>query len=203
MGTVPDIEESAMAPTALAEKLLTAEEFSRLPDRPDGSRQELVRGVVVTMSPPPRDLHGDICILIGYILASFVIPNRLGRLRSESGVVTERDPDSVRGPDISYYSAARLPERPTSVYPDVVPDLVVEVLSPSDRPGKIREKVIEYLASGVKIVWLVDPDEQCVTVHHTADEGKVLFANATLTGEDVLPGFSVLVSRFFEDPLAK
>src|SRR5207249_4297108 len=89
----------ATAPT----KLLTAEEFFRLPEPPDGSKQELVRGEIVTM-PPPGFRHGDVQLAIGSLLRQFVRANRLGRVTVESGVVTEDDPDTVRGPDVSFWS---------------------------------------------------------------------------------------------------
>lgn len=190
-----------MVPTALSEKLLTADEFSQLPETPDGSRQELVRGVIV-VTPPPSFDHGEIAIRFGWILGNFIYPRRLGRLASESGVITETDPDSVRGPDITFYSATRLAKRPTTVYAEATPDLIVEVISPSNRPARVLEKLREYFAAGVPVVWLLNPENQTATVHHAVDDGNALKAGDVLHGEDALSDFSIPVAEIFLDPLA-
>src|SRR5438445_9858687 len=92
-----------------AQKLITAEEFFTMPDPPDGSRQELVRGVIITM-PPPGGLHGACCSRIDRVLGGFVDAHGLGTVCSnETGFISERDPDSVRGADISFWSNERLP----------------------------------------------------------------------------------------------
>jgi Uma2 family endonuclease len=184
--------------TITAEKLLTADEFSRRPEPEDGSKEELVRGVVITM-PPPGFEHGLGQGRVYGLLDSYTRPRRLGRLVIETGLITERDPDSVRGPDVSYWSAARLPfdQRPRG-YPDVAADLCVEVLSPSRRPADIAEKVREYLQAGVRLVWIIDPITQTLTVHRPQQPERVLTVNDTLSGEDVVPGFTCLVADLFE-----
>ena len=91
----------------VAQRLVTAEEFARLPDPLDGSKQELVRGRIVTM-PPPGFEHGDIQLNVGALLKVFVRPKRLGRVVTESGIITERGPDTVRGADVSFWSKERL-----------------------------------------------------------------------------------------------
>jgi Uma2 family endonuclease len=118
--------------TTKARKLITAEEFARMPDPPDGSRQELVRGVIETM-PRPSTYHGGCCSRIGRRLANFVEDNNLGHLAcNDAGFITERDPDTVRGPDLSFWTRGRLPELPKEGYVSIAPDLVVEVVSPND-----------------------------------------------------------------------
>src|SRR5947209_7434323 len=94
--------------TPVTTKLLTAEEFARLPNPPDGSRQELVRGVVITM-PPPGFRHGKVQIRVGTKLQTFLGANPIGRAVVESGARTEIGPDTVRGPDVSFWSFQRLP----------------------------------------------------------------------------------------------
>jgi Uma2 family endonuclease len=179
-------------------KLLTAEEFFRLPDPPDGSKQELVRGEVVTM-PPPGFRHGDVQLTVGSLLRQFVRSNRIGRVTVESGVITEDDPDTVRGPDVSFWSYERLPADQTPVgYPEVAADLCVEIRSPSNTARKLNEKAGEYLGRGVRMVWVVDPEARTVTVFRKPDEGRLLLENAVVTGEDVLPNFSCRVAEFFE-----
>jgi Uma2 family endonuclease len=181
----------------VAQKLITAEEFLKMPEPPDGSKQELVRGEVITM-PPPGFRHGVRQGRVYRILDDYVTPRRLGRVTVESGLVTERGPDTVRGPDVAYWSAERLPlDQEPEGYPDVAADLCVEILSPSDRPGKVREKVREYCVRGVRMVWLIDPEDRNVWVYRAPEEARVLHEGATLNGEDVLPGFSCRVTDLF------
>jgi Uma2 family endonuclease len=184
--------------SAVAQKLITADEFFRMPNPPDGSRQELVKGVIITM-PPPGFRHGDVQGNIATLLKIFIRSNRIGRVTVESGVRTDRAPDSVRGPDVAFWSYERLPADQTPVgYPDVAADLCVEVRSPSETTRSLRAKAREYLERGVRMVWIVDPDDQTVTVYRRPGEGRVLSEEATLTGEDVLPEFSCRVAEFFE-----
>src|SRR5438105_14325285 len=108
--------------------LLTAEEFRLLPDY--GKHRELVRGRIVEMNvPTPR--HGYLCNRVGRILGNFAEDRGLGRvMNNDSAVVTAKDPDTLRGPDVSYYSYSRIPKGPIPEgYLDVVPELVFEVRS--------------------------------------------------------------------------
>jgi Uma2 family endonuclease len=179
--------------STVAHRLITAEEFARMPDPDDGSQQELVRGEIVTM-PPPKGLHGVCCVKATLRLENFVEANRRGTVcANDTGVITERDPDTVRGLDIGYWSYERLPQV-TDAYIEVAPDLAVEVLSSSNRPGQIRQEMREYFNRGVRMVWIIHPVDRTVTVYRSLDEGRVLHEAATITGEDVLPGFSCLVA---------
>lgn len=174
-------------------KLLTAEEFFLLPDPGDGSQQELVRGEIITMTPP-GGMHGVSCNKAGRRLGNFVEDNDRGTVTSnDTGFITERGPDSVRGPDIAYWSKERLPVVPVG-YIEVAPDMLVEVLSPSNTSKLIREKLLEYFAKGVRLVWVIAPEDRTLTIYRTPDEGRILHETATVTGEDVLPGFSCRVS---------
>lgn len=182
----------------VAEKLITAGEFARLPNPLDGSRQELVRGVIITM-PPPGFRHGLRQGKVYKILDHYGTSTKHGRAVVESGMITDRGPDTVRGPDVSYWSAERLPlDLEPEGYPDTAPDLCVEVLSPGNLLSKILEKLREYFASNVRMVWVVDPEDRTVTVYRCADEGLLLHESAILSGDDVLPGFSCRVGELFE-----
>src|SRR5262245_41999158 len=128
--------------------LMTAEEYERLPD--SGTPTELVRGHVVTMNPP-FPFHGYVCGNIAFYVRGYTEPQELGRVFiNDSGVITEREPDTVRGADVAIYSYARLPKGalPKRGYLQVVPDLVFEVRSPDDRLPQLLAKVAEYLAAG-------------------------------------------------------
>jgi Uma2 family endonuclease len=182
---------------SVAQKPITAEEFALLPDPPDGTKQELVRGVIVTMPPPGFD-HGLCRTRISGLLDHHARSKHLGRVTVETGLVTERDPDTVRGPDVAFWSYERLPsdQRPQG-YPSVTADLCVEVLSPKKRLRQIREKMREYFERGVRLVWVVDPEDHTVMVYRSPDEGRLLHETSMLSGEEVLPEFSCRVAELF------
>jgi Uma2 family endonuclease len=183
--------------STVASKLLTAEEFIQLPDPKDGSKRELVRGEVIVM-PGPGLEHGEIQGKVYFLIMSYLQQNRIGRVMVESGTVTERDPDTVRGPDISFYSKDRLPLDMRVVgYHDKSPDLCVEVISPSNSKKELREKINEYFLAGVKMVWVIDPEDRSIIILRAPDEGRTLFDDAIVDGGDVLPGFSCKVSDLF------
>ncbi len=183
--------------TAVLEKLLTAEEFRRLPD--DGHRKELKRGRVLPMNvPAPR--HGEICVQTVYLLRRHLDDYPLGRVVcNDSGVVTERDPDTVRGSDVAFYSFKRVPPGPLPQgYLTVVPELVFEVRSPSDRWGQILAKVSEYLEAGVSVVCVLDQMTERCHVYRNDEESQVFPSDRELLLPDILPEFRVAVGRFFE-----
>ncbi|MCI0456405.1 MAG: Uma2 family endonuclease [Gemmataceae bacterium] len=177
----------------VSQKLITAEEFARMPDPPDGSRQELVQGVVVTM-PPPGGQHGVCCSKIDRRLGTFVELNKLGNVCcNDTGFITERNPDSVRGADIAFWSRERLPEAPRG-HIEAVPDLAVEVVSPDDHFARVQRKVLHYMARGVRLLWVVDPEDRSVTVYRPDRLPHILNEADVLSGEDVLPGFTCRVA---------
>jgi Uma2 family endonuclease len=179
--------------TVANKKLLTAEEFYLLPDPDDGSQQELVRGEVVGI-PPPGGMHGVSCSKAARRIGNFVEEHDRGTVTSNhTGFITERAPDSVRGPDVAYWSKERLPVVPLG-YIDVAADLLVEVLSPGNTWKKIREKLREYFAKGVRMVWIISPEDRTLSIYRTLDEARLLHETATVTGEDVLPGFTCRVA---------
>ncbi len=179
--------------TITEKKLLTAEEFYHLPKPADGTQQELVRGEIITMTPP-GGMHGGSCLNVAYFLAKYIRDGGGGKATcNDAGFITERDPDTVRGPDLAYWSKERLGELPVG-YVEVAPDLVIEVLSPGNTSTKIRVKLKEYFAMGVRMVWVIAPEDRTLTIYRTADEGRVLHESAMATGDDVLPGFSCRVS---------
>jgi len=179
------------------QKLLTAEEFGRRPDV--DHCEELVRGKVV-VTPPPGAEHSYVCVETAHHLRQFVREHDLGRvLGNDGGVITQRDPDTVRGADVAYYSYGRLPRGPLPAgYPAQAPEIVFEVLSPSDRWPKVLEKVLEYLNAGVLAVALIDPESLKVHVYRNETSPVVLGADDTLTFPDILPGFQVVVGQLFE-----
>ncbi len=178
-------------------RLLTAEEYARMPDLPDGTKDELIRGTVVC-EPPPSFGHGASSTEIARLLGNFVKDHDLGVVVGEAGFVVERGPDTVRGTDAAFVSAERAASYSGEGFFEGAPDLAVEVLSPSNTPASVAEKTRQYLAAGARLVWNVDPRQRTVTVHAPGAEPQVLAAGDRLDGGDVLPGFSIPVRVLFE-----
>ena len=116
---------------------------------------------------------------------------------NDSGVILERDPDTVRGPDVALYEGAHSFQELPRKYGEIPPRLVVEVLSPNDRADRITHKITDYLRNGVELVWLIDPETRTVTVYRPHEGPRVYHENEELTGEDVLPGFRCRVADIF------
>jgi Uma2 family endonuclease len=164
----------------------------------DIGRCELVKGELRMMIPPAYE-HGRITFRFGYLLGAHVEPRRLGTiLAAETGFLLSRDPDTVRAPDVAFVRAEREPGPIRGYFPGA-PDLAVEVLSPEDRPGSVREKVAEWLEAGTLAVWVVDPRQRTVTVHEPNHEPRVRGESECLRGGEVLPGFELPVREIFGD----
>jgi Uma2 family endonuclease len=183
--------------TVTQTKLLTAEEFMAA-ELGEG-KFELVRGEIVEM-PPAMPEHGVVCASITAILWNYSREVRHGfPLSNDSAVVTERNPDTVRGADVCFYSYARWPRANVgNSLPPVAPDLAVEVVSPGNRPGASLKKVLEYLEAGVALVWAVYPKRRQIVMYRpNEDEFIVLREDDVIENLPELPGFRCLVSDFF------
>jgi Uma2 family endonuclease len=182
---------------ATATHPITAEEYARLPDR--GVPTELVRGEIVEMNVPfPR--HGQVCVNVAFQLREFLSGRNLGHVISnDAGIITERDPDTVRGGDVWYVSSQKVPKGPLpNDYLPVPPDIVFEVFSKDDRWPRVYAKVAEYLDVGVPVVCVVNPHDETVRLFFADEPEVILTAADELTFPNQLPGFSVLVQRLFE-----
>jgi Uma2 family endonuclease len=178
--------------------LYTAEEFGRRAD--PGYPEELVRGRIVAM-PPPGRRHGQVCNKIGLIVGNYADEHDLGHvLSNDSGVITEREPDTVRGADVCFYSYERVPKGPLPPgYLDVPPDIIFEVLSPEDRWSKVLGKVLEYLDAGVQLVVVADPERRQLHLFRSDEPTRILTDQDELTLPGGLLGeFRVPVRRFFD-----
>jgi Uma2 family endonuclease len=173
---------------------MTGEELFR---RPDLNPCELVNGrVVPTM--PTGDEHADVEFELGMRLRAYGKESKRGRaLGGEVGIYIRRDPDTVRAADIAFISRERDLQPRRKGYLEIAPELVVEVLSPEDRVGKIREKLRDYFSAGVLVVWVVDPGLRRVVVYRSPTEMTVLDERQVLTDEELLPGFGVPISELF------
>ena len=180
-------------PTAL----VTADDLLELSG--NGFHGELIRGVLCETMAPGID-HAQIVAEFSRELGNFVKPRRLGRVvAGDPGVKVERDPDTVRAPDVAFISARQMPlEQRNRKYSEQIPELAVEVKSPSDSRQQVNDKAEMWLRHGVRLVWVAFPDERMVESHH-AERGVVLYReDDELDGMDVLPGFRCAVGPLFE-----
>jgi Uma2 family endonuclease len=175
---------------------MTADELLEMPD--DGYRYELVKGELIRMAPT-GDEHGEVTMELAASLHSHVKKRNLGRVyAAETGFKLESDPDTVRAPDIAFVSRARVEATGTLTgFRSGAPDLVVEVLSPSDRIGKVETKVKQWLETGARLVWVVSPKLQTVTVYGSLTDIVTLTVKDELDGGDVVPGFKIKVAEIF------
>ncbi len=177
-----------------AEKLITGEELALIPGL---GRCELVAGKIVTMSPTNWK-HGDFVSEIDWHLRSFVKKHGPGKvLTGEVGIYVRHDPDYVRGAEVVFISSERIAQITSESYLDVAPELVVEVISPSNTWQEMRDKIEEYFAIGVAWVWIVEPERRQVLVYRSPTEMTALSEPDTLKGEGVLTGFSLPLAELF------
>ena len=177
--------------------LITADDLLRLYSQ--GVKGELIRGVLhETVAAGGR--HGDIAVALGAEVRSFVRPRRLGRAGgSDTGILLERNPDTVREPDVYYISAEKLPlDVLSDGYYEVVPDLVAEILSPSDRRAEFDEKIQMWLDFGVRMALAVYPQTRTMAVHQPGRAAVTLSYDDTLDGGDVIPGFTCQLRDIFD-----
>jgi Uma2 family endonuclease len=175
-------------------RLMTAEELMELPD--DGNAYELDEGRLVVM-PPAQYRSSRVSARVLLRVGSFVESKDLGAyLGEQGGVVLQRGPDIVRAPDVSFVRKDRLqPDIPG--YFEGGPDLVVEVLSPSDRMARVLRKVKQFLAAGVRLIWVIDPEDRTAFVYRPGRDVIILDEDGVLDGEDVLPGFTLSLSEIW------
>ena len=145
----------------------------------------------------PAQRHGQICVKTILLLARHI--EELGQLISnDAGIITTHDPDTVRGGDIAFYSYSRLPRGPLPPgYVEVMPELVFEVRSPSDRWPRLLTKAGEYLAAGVNVVCLLDDVTKTALVCRADELPQTLNADDELHLPDILGDLRVPVRQFF------
>ena len=176
---------------------MTARDLMLLPDE-GGKRYELVEGELREMAPAGAR-HGGVAANLTILLGQHVRAQRLGVvLAAETGFRISRNPDTVRAPDVSFISKEHVPlEGPPEGYWELAPDLVVEVVSPNDTAAEVQAKVQAWLEAGVRLVWVVYPDTRSVVVYESVREISTLTFTDSLSGGDVVPGFSCSVGEIF------
>ena len=176
-------------------KLITADELLLLP-KGDGKRYELVRGVLIEKMPT-GDPHGDATALASYYLTQYTFDSGYGVTRvGEPGYRLERGPDTVRAPDVAWIAPGRIAPG-TQGYPELAPDLAVEVKSPGNSRPEMAAKCWMWLSYGSRVALSLDPETVTAVVYRPGAEAVSLGEDDVLDLGDLLPGFSCPVWRFF------
>ena len=175
--------------------LMTATEFAKTGPETDGF--ELVKGELVPM-PPPRRHHGSSCIKVGTLLELYRRSLGHGRVYgNDTGIITETDPDTVRGVDVTFIANAPWSEDGPDGYIDIPPDLAVEVRSEGQAWKELLAMMHEYIQMGVRMVWIVDPSVRRLTVFQPDREPMIYAAESEFDGGEVLPGLRFKVAEIF------
>lgn len=175
-------------------QLMTADELLR-PHVPE--RAELVRGVLVVREPPGFS-HGAIVARLTSVLDEHVRTHGLGLVvAGDAGFKLASDPDTVRGADVAFVRRDRLPDPAPEAFAAFAPDLAVEILSPSDRPGDTLAKVADWLSGGTRLVWVIDPIRRVARIYHEDGTELVIGEGDALDGGGVIPGFSCPLESLF------
>ena len=179
-----------------AVKTWTDDELMALPK--DGYKRELLQGDII-MSPAGSE-HGWICVRIVSELERHSRRHKLGAV-FDSSTGFRLTPDDLLSPDAAFVARARfaaLPRIPRGFFSGA-PDLVVEVLSPSDTIDRVHEKMARYFAHGCRLAWVINPAEKTALVYRGPAADRLLKVDDALDGEEVLPGFRLPLAELFEE----
>lgn len=187
---------------ATQERLLDIDAVWEMSQRPEyeNKRLYLIDGVMYEMSPVKRQ-HSKLAVIISSILLSVVDERRLGEVHTELGFYPPDDRRTLLAPDVAFVSHASLSQQPEDEFLSVMPDLAIEIASPSDSLKRLREKARIYLDNGSRLVWIVLPAESGVDVCRSVAGSRLdiefVGQDGKLSGEDVLPGFELEMTRLF------
>ena len=174
---------------------ITADEFEEF--NPEW-RYDLIKGELRPMPAMPGAKHGQLTFAFTLDLGLFIREIDAGVcFAAETRFTIERNPDTAIAPDWAFVGRERMPTTTPNGFLDLAPDIVLEVRSPSDRKGEVLEKVNRWLAAGVKIVWELNPKTRVLTVYRPDCVPRELTVDDTLTGEEILPGFTLPLRRLF------
>ncbi len=177
--------------------LVTAEELAEIPD--DGYQYELIEGVMRRMAPASFR-PSNLATRVAARLVAYAEAHGLGEVTGADGdYILARDPDTVLAPDVAFVRAERVPAlAEQDQFAALAPDLVIEVVSPSDRTKDVNEKVARYLAAGVPLIWVFHPRSLTVTVHRPDRPVLTMREGEVLDGEDIVPGFRLPIAQIFQ-----
>ena len=187
--------------TIVQNKAWTDEELLSLPR--DGNKYEVMKGVLI-VSPAGIE-HEEIGARLIAALVNFVRDRKLGIVcGSSAGYWMKPEGSQARNflsPDVSFIAKERLggAKRAPKKFFDGAPDLAIEILSPSDTIEKLHEKIVDYFENGARLIWVVNPEEQFVLVYHSPQPDQLLRSSDSLSGEQVVPGFTLPVSELFAE----
>ena len=190
---------------ATQERLLDIDAVTELMRQPEYAykRFYLMDGVIYEMSPVKR-IHSRLANRISMFLGMYVEERDLGEVHGEIGCYAPGDRNTMLAPDVAFFSHARLSQQPEDEFFSVMPDLAVEVASPSNTVSQLRRKASIYLDNGSRVVWIVLPSQRGVDVCRSASGARLdiefVGADGILSGEDALPGFELALSRLFPAP---
>lgn len=175
---------------------MTADELLQLPD--DGNCYELIKGELITMSPPGFQ-HGRVAMKIASHLDQHIKKYKLGVVcAAETGFKIASEPDTVRTPDTAFISMERVNEVGDTVkYWPGAPNVAVEVVSPNDNYSHVEDKVNGWLEAGTELVIIVNPLKRIVTVYRSRTNIVMLTEDETLHADDVVAGWSIPVKEIF------
>jgi len=180
-------------------RLLTVADLAAMPNAlPSGDvGYELDDGRLI-VTPPPGNEHGLVQSEFAAELVVHVRAKSLGRVWVETGVVLWRNPDRCVGPDLCFIAQHRLPPQVSPEgYLETIPDLVVEIGSKNDTRAFLKRKANDYLKAGVRLVWVVEPQDQSVTEYRPNSATQQYDAAATLCCDDIVPGFQLPLAQLF------
>lgn len=169
----------------------------------DGTRDrkyELIDGELIEMSPTNL-LHQWLASEISAEIRNFAKRHDLGFVGVEGGFSPIDDRHSLRAPDVAFVCKDRMPQPLPQTFAGFMPDLAVEIKSPSNTMAELREKAAWFLQHGTRLFWLVLPDRAAAEVCREGDDGTVDFEfvgpDGSLSGENVLPGFELELRTLF------
>ena len=181
-----NIDSDQVRPTTAGELLRS---------QPLHSCSELIQGKLLVREPAGFR-HGEIAARMARLIGNHVYDNALGQVfAAETGFKLAADPDTVRAPDVAYISQNRIPDPPPVGYAEIAPDLVVEVVSPDDRPGAVLAKVADWISAGCQLVWVLDPQRFLARIYRADGSAHMASWDEDLGGETVLPGFVCSLSE--------
>lgn len=173
----------------------TLEQLARMPE--DGLRHEIDAGELLVMTRP-NSRHGIIQANLIRILGEYVHRNDLGQILAESGFILGHKPEILRGSDVAFVRRTRVGDLPDEGWADFAPDLVVEVVSPSDTARRMDRKVHQYLAAGTLAVWVVYPETKSAHIFEPHGAARVVEIDGVLASPAALPGFELAVRDIFK-----